>query len=285
MTIVLVYNPHSGSALPLSELRKMCAAHGIEVKEFIAINHGFEKRLQKYIRKDQIIAVVGGDGTVGSVAAHLVNTSAILAPLPGGTLNHFTKDLGVPQDLDEAFKGLKRGKVTPIDTSTINGVIFLNNSSIGIYPSSLKVRDQLEKGRSNKYVSMIIGSIYAFTHYKTFRVTIEGKKYKTPFIFVGNNDYHLRNPSGPGRKKLDEGMLSAYMLLARSRMAMFAVLGNALIGKLRQDKKVKTWKTTELHIETRHKTVDVSHDGELTTLKSPLEYKLLPKSLRIIGSS
>src|SRR5438094_5337964 len=51
-----------------------------------------------------IIVAAGGDGTVSTVASALVGTDRTLGVLPSGTLNHFAKDLGIPQDLESAAK-------------------------------------------------------------------------------------------------------------------------------------------------------------------------------------
>lgn len=68
MKIVLVFNPKSGSALSKSELNKKCKNAGIKVEKFVAIEDGFEKKLQKYLDKKTYIAVIGGDGTISAVA-------------------------------------------------------------------------------------------------------------------------------------------------------------------------------------------------------------------------
>jgi diacylglycerol kinase family enzyme len=80
----------------------------------------------------------GGDGTVSTVASALVNTDKAFGVLPLGTLNHFAKDLGLPQDLEAAARSLLTGSTARVDAAEVNGRVFVNNSGLGIYPSIVR---------------------------------------------------------------------------------------------------------------------------------------------------
>src|SRR5688572_29637731 len=77
----------------------------------------------------------GGDGTIAAVAAKLLDTNKVLGVLPLGTFNYFAQRLGVPLDLDAALEILAAGEVARISVGEVNGRLFLNNSSIGLYPA------------------------------------------------------------------------------------------------------------------------------------------------------
>lgn len=282
MKIILVYNPHSGSAPNLDTLRKLCKQHGITIAAHIAVNDTYKEALRKHLRKDQIIAVVGGDGTISSVAALITGTRAILAPLPGGTLNHFTKDLGVPQDLDQAIAALNTMKPRAIDVASVNDVVFLNNSSIGLYPSSLATREELQSKKLTKWYAALIGSIRALVKYRTYTVTIDKETFKTPFLFVGNNDYHLTDP-GTSRDDLTQGVLSIYAVATASRRELIGIALRALVGQLRTSSEFKLWRTSQITVHTKKSRVHVSRDGELENLVTPLTYKIIPSSLRVLA--
>ena len=79
----------------------------------------------------------GGDGTLSTGAAALLGSHKPLGILPLGSLNHFARDVGIPLDLDQAVETIERGYVTEVDVGEVNGRIFLNNSSIGLYPSAV----------------------------------------------------------------------------------------------------------------------------------------------------
>lgn len=284
MKVIFVYNPHSGSALAVDELRAKSKSHGITVEKFIPIGDGFEKKLKSCAKKDQIIAAIGGDGTLSSVAGVLAGTEAIMAPLSGGTLNHFTKDLGISQDLDEALSNLTKSKAKKIDVASVNDSIFINNSSIGIYPSSLQTRDRFEN-HLGKWPAAVIGSMRAFFRYRSYEVTVSGKRLKTPFLFVGNNDYRFNTLNKTGRTKLDAGVLSVYTIVATNRFSLLPLIGQAIAGRLKDSEHIEVWRAKQVTIHTKRKTLAVSRDGELERLKTPLEYEIIAGSLRVIGSS
>ena len=101
-------------------------------------------------RGDALLIVGGGDGTISAAASALVGTKTKLGILPLGTLNHFSRDLGIPADLDEAAKLIATGKERRVDVGEMNKRLFINNSAIGLYPLMVVDRDlqQSRLGRS-----------------------------------------------------------------------------------------------------------------------------------------
>src|SRR6202043_1680424 len=95
--------------------------------------------------RTSIVVAAGGDGTVSGVAAGLVGTPATLGVLPVGTLNHFAKDLGIPLSLEKAVATIAAPRVGAIDVGRVNERVFLNNSSIGIYPNIIEAREELRR--------------------------------------------------------------------------------------------------------------------------------------------
>lgn len=277
-----VYNPRSGSALPLSELRKKCKTAGLEIKKFVPIDSDTSRKLARPIARGDIIAVLGGDGTINSLANMLAGTQAIMAPLSGGTLNHFTKDVGVSQNLDEALARLKKAKVRKIDTVMTNDMYFLNNSQLGLYPYSLQIRGELE-GKYGKWRSAVVGVAMSFIRFHMYHIEIKGKDYRTPFVFVGNNNFGLERLGMPGRTKLDGGVMCVYIAKTHTRIGIAKLFVRALVGSLKDDQEFEALKIKDsITITTKRHHLHVSHDGELSKIKTPIVYKLKPKSLRIL---
>ena len=82
------------------------------------------------------VLVSGGDGTIATAATALLGTSAELAILPGGTLTHFARDLGVSTEPAEALALAVQGESRGADVGFVNGRVFLNTSSVGASMSS-----------------------------------------------------------------------------------------------------------------------------------------------------
>lgn len=279
MRVVLVYNLGSGGHLNLRQLKKLFADANIEITDAIKVQSGFEKTLQSHIKRGVVVAAVGGDGTLSNVANLLKDTDAILMPLPGGTLNHFTKDLGIPQELSEALQYFTSAKKTKIDIGQVDGKTFINNSSIGIYSDSLFERDEHAK-KYGKWPAMILATITAFIRYRTYRVELNGKKYLTPLVFVGNNKYTLEGLAFT-RAGFHDGVLSVYIVRGTSRLNLFLALASLLRGRKNMPKKLKSFTTKEVTISTKRR-LHVSRDGEYEKMPSPLRYKIQKSSLWIL---
>src|SRR5689334_9454045 len=96
---------------------------------------------------DAVIAA-GGDGTVSAVAAGVVGSGAdvMVGVIPLGTLNHFSKDLGI-RDVETAIDAIAKGETRRVDVGEVNGRVFINNSSIGLYPEIVVERDQEQRAK------------------------------------------------------------------------------------------------------------------------------------------
>ena len=89
-----------------------------------------------------MLIAAGGDGTISTAAAALAGTDIPLGVLPFGTLNHFAKDLGVPLELEASVRNIIENNVTAVDVAEVNGRVFINNSSLGLYPDMVRDRER-----------------------------------------------------------------------------------------------------------------------------------------------
>ncbi|HSD71830.1 MAG TPA: diacylglycerol kinase family protein, partial [Thermoanaerobaculia bacterium] len=236
------------------------------------------------------IVAAGGDGSIGSVASVLAGTDKPLGVLPLGTLNHFSRDLGIPPDLDEAVRTVVRGRVARIDVGEVNGRIFVNNSGIGLYPRIVHHREQQrEKLGWGKWPAFVWATLHTLHRHRSLDVVLasDGREIRreTPFVFIGNNFYEMEGFDVGTRERLDRGELSAY-LAPGAKPADFLILAlRALLGRLRGSPGFEVLRTTELRIETRGDRARVANDGEIAMLPTPLRYRILPGALHVIVPS
>src|SRR3954470_9770908 len=92
-------------------------------------------------RGDPLLIVGGGDGTIAAAASALAGTGTSLGILPLGTLNHFARDLGIPNALNEAAKLIAAKTEKRVDVAEMNDRVFINNSAVGLYPLMVVDRD------------------------------------------------------------------------------------------------------------------------------------------------
>src|SRR5919199_4445320 len=119
------------------------------------------------------IVVAGGDGTIGTAARALVGTGVELGIVPGGTLNHFARDLGIPADPPTACEIAADETVTACaDAGGGNGRLFLNTSSVGAYVRLVRTRERLER-RLGYRIASVAAAIRVFVGIPSFGVELE----------------------------------------------------------------------------------------------------------------
>lgn len=233
-----------------------------------------------------IIVAGGGDGTISSVAAIVSEANKTFGVLPLGTLNNFSKDLGIPQDVAEAVRVIAEGNMIEIDLAEVNGRIFINNSSIGIYPRIVRKREQQERLGRGKWWAAFWAALRIFrvSRFLKVKIEVDGKSFwrKTPFVFVGNNQYEMDLYNIGRRPSLDEGKLSVYFLHRGGRWGVIMMLLRTLTGSVKQWRDFEEVLTDTVTIQTRRKRLPVAFDGEVSVLETPLHYKILPRALKVI---
>ena len=271
-------------------LERAFAACGLEAR--IAQAHDGEE-LKEFARsaleRDALAVVAGGgDGTVNAVASQLVGTRHALGILPLGTLNHFAKDLHIPLELEDAARVVCEGHEVSVDVGEVNGQIFINNSGLGLYPHIVRRREKLqEQMGSGKWPAFFRAALSVLRRYPflSVRLNVDGQEIvrKTPFVFIGNNEYEMESLDIGARRCLDAGHLSLYVTHRTGRLGLLWLALRALFGRLRQAKDFDALCAKEIRVETRRpRRLPVATDGEVTLMTTPLHYRVRPGALRVI---
>jgi len=239
-------------------------------------------------RGDALLIVGGGDGTISAAASALVGTKTKLGILPLGTLNHFSRDLGIPADLGEAAKLIAAGSEKRVDVAEMNGRIFINNSAIGLYPLMVVDRDLQRKrlGRS-KRLAMLVASLRALARFNHQRLTLtvndEKARIDTPLLFVGNNDYRLDIGAPGQRESLDDGELCVLVMRKKTRTGLIGASIRALFDRTRSDDMVRIDSVERLRVGSHRGQLAVSLDGEVVRSAPPLDYRIRKQALTVIA--
>jgi diacylglycerol kinase family enzyme len=236
--------------------------------------------------RGDIIVAAGGDGTVSTVAAVAVERGATLGVLPMGTLNHFAKDAGVPQDLDAAVAAIVAGTRRDVDVAEVNGRIFINNSSVGIYPRLVWEREMEQRRGRRKSTAFAIAMVRTWRRYRTLVARLQvddaGAMVRTPFVFVGNNEYKAEGFELGGRTNLDEGRLSVFLAPECGQYEFLMLPFRALAKRLRTGAPFVGFGAESVSVSVPYPRVSVARDGEVEIMQSPLVYRIRPRALRII---
>src|SRR5215217_4154167 len=234
----------------------------------------------------KVIVAGGGDGTVSAVASTVIGSDKVLGILPLGTLNHFARDMRIPSELEAAARAIVAGHTTEVDVAEVNNRIFLNNSSLGLYPIIVREREKRQRLGFSKWPAFVWAVIQALRRYPFLEVRLcvddEFVDRTTPFVFIGNNEYAMDLLNIGVRDRLDRGVLSVYITDRIGRWRLLGLAFRAVAGRLRNDKDFLAISSDQVKIETRHKRLRVAFDGEIEVLQPPLEYQIRRRALRVI---
>ena len=273
----------------LDSIKQLFKKHNLDA-EFLIPKHRTD--IARLARKAsngnyRIVVAGGGDGTVNTVASEILGTDKVLGVLPMGTLNHFALDLGIPLLIDQAIAVIAEGEQANVDVGDVNGNIFINNSSIGLYPAMVRYRMNHQKIGYGKWSALAKAIPMVLRRYPMFSFRLKTKDHhdlsgRTPFVFIGNNEYQLEGTNFGRRNCLADGNLCLFVASEVSRFGLIRLAIQALFGRLREAKDFSTMVSSDILIETRRKRLRVAADGEIMWLQSPLHYRIRPSALKVI---
>lgn len=279
----LFLNPAAGNAAQVHEAAR--DAGGFEILRVPpdemtqAARHAIEAGARR-------IAVAGGDGTVSAVAAAVARTDVELAVIPAGTFNHFARDNGIPTDLRAACALATTGRVIDADVAWVNGRLFLNTSSVGVYANFVRVRERLEP-KLGYWGSAIVALIRTLVRVKPFNLWFETadlqRPYVTPLVFIGLGARELKLPTLGNRVEHGERGLHVLIVRGRTRARLVALAFAAAARGTRAVSRtphLDGFMVDHCTIEQKHSTVAV--DGEIVTLESPLHYEFGRGALKLV---
>jgi diacylglycerol kinase family enzyme len=288
-TIRVLLNGKAGGGHAPEELSRAFRDGGVE-PELVAARPGEDVReLAQRALEDRpsILVAAGGDGTVSAIAGVVRGTDTALGVVPMGTLNHFARDLRIPLELDKAVRTIAAGRRVAVDTGDVNGLCFLNNSSLGLYPDIVRERKRQQRrlGRS-KRSAMLWATLAALNRPPLLELDLELPQRRevcsAPFIFIGNNEYVMEGFSIGTRKRLDAGRLSVYTTHRAGRASLIMLALRALFGRLRQAEDFVAFSVKSLRVAGWRSDLVVAHDGEVSRMQTPLEFRIRPRSLNVI---
>ena len=286
--VIVTANAGSGfGAENFGSLADLFDARGVDANVHLASDGPEISRLARQaVESADVIVAGGGDGTVSTIASIVASAGKTLGVLPLGTLNNFSKDLGIPQSIAEAVGIVADGTAKQIDLAEVNGHVFINNSSIGLYPQMVLHRVEHQRLGRGKWHAAFWAALQMFrlSPFLKVRIDINNKTFlrKTPFVFVGNNEYEMDLYNIGRRVSLHDGVLSVYFLHRGGRLGVSLLLYHTLFGQLKQWEDFEEVDTDKLTIQTRKKKLHVAVDGEVREMRSPLNYRILPKALNVI---
>lgn len=237
------------------------------------------------------VVAAGGDGTLNAVAAAALKEDVPFGALPQGTFNYFGRSYSIPTDIEAAAQTLLRAVPRRVPVGLVNGMPFLVNASLGLYPELLEDREQYKQrlGR-NRAVAAAAGLTTLMREHRQLHLTVElgdrTRVLRTPTLFVGLNRLQLDRlglvdddaigcsrllavalpPVGPGE------------LLWLALRGAFGTLGE--VDKL--DRFAFRSMTVRPWLPYGRSRIKVAMDGEIRWLRAPLKFEMAPNALQLL---
>ena len=280
---VLIMNPHSGAGKANPEFAAAAQAKGIETV-MLAAGDDLETLARDAIAGGaDVIGMAGGDGSQALVAGVASEHDVPFVCIPAGTRNHFALDLGIDRaDVIGALDAFTDGYERRVDLGRVNGRIFVNNVSFGVYAAIVQSDEYRDAklGTAAKMLPELLGP-----DFDPFDFELDGPDSidgcKPDLILVSNNAYKLEGVGGLGtRARLDQGVLGIIVIDVRSAAELTQLVTLSSAGRGSTSSGWHEWTAPTLELRSG-RPVDAGIDGEAVTLEAPVRLEIVPGAIRV----
>jgi diacylglycerol kinase family enzyme len=281
---VLLMNPRSGGGkVAKFALEQEARRRGIEP---VLLGPGDDLEVlarEAIARGADVLGMAGGDGSQALVASIASEHGLPFVCIPAGTRNHFALDLGVDRDdvvgsLDAFVEGYER----TIDLARVNGRIFVNNVSLGVYAEVVQ-SDEYRDAKLQTAADMLPRLLGPDAEHFSFELDKPSGEllHGASLVLVSNNVYALERIGGFGtRARVDEGVLGVVALQVDGPAAVTQLVACEAAGRVASYRGWHEWRTPTLEIRADGD-IAVGVDGEALRFASPLRFEILPGALRV----
>jgi diacylglycerol kinase family enzyme len=271
---VMFWNPKSGDGKALAAgLAGAAEARGIKPIELRRDDDLGQLVLNEVDSGADALAAAGGDGTQAIVAAIAAEHDLPFACIPAGTRNHFALDLGVDRDdLIGSLDAFTNGGEKRVDLGEVNGRVFVNNVSLGLYAEAVQNEDY----RGAKLRTLLdMAPEVAGPDGSGLELDWAGdgdqRSEDAVAILISNNRYRVARLLSSGtRPSIEDGLLGVTVFETATPGP-----GDGLLRRPWRE-----WTTPEIELDAPGP-VAAGIDGEATMLEAPLHFRIRPHALRV----
>jgi undecaprenyl-diphosphatase len=212
------------------------------------------------------IGAAGGDGTINAAVEAALAADLPLLVIPGGTLNHFARALRV-DTVEDALLAARTGTGRLVDVAAVDPVnagrrVFVNNSSIGVYPELVALRERLED-RLGKWPAAAVALAVVLARSAPTTVSVAGRRRSVWLLFAGNCVYTEHGTGPLSRRRLDDGNLDVRLLGADRRWSRTRLVGAVLARRLDHSDALEQQTVDRLRVLATDASISVARDGEI----------------------
>ncbi|WBO68493.1 bifunctional phosphatase PAP2/diacylglycerol kinase family protein [Streptomyces camelliae] len=277
--LVVVANTAAGRAESVRALQAVLP----EAEVVLCEPSRLRAELDRATARARVLGVCGGDGTVNAAAEVAVRRGLPLAVLPGGTLNHFARDLGV-EGVRDLGRALARGHAVRVDVGrfTSGGTrgLFLNNCSLGVYPELVRERDRWSH-RIGGWPAGVLAALHVLRAGRhPLTAELDGCVRPLWLLYAGNGIYRRRGLDPGHRDDLADGRLDVRVVHGGRHPAL-RLLAAAVAGPLSRSRSHAAVQRDRLTVTGLPPGTLLAHDGEVTGVDGTVTLEKLPEALTV----
>lgn len=239
----------------LPNIESACKKRSIDYEiRYVEENYTTAQIAEEYKDTENIIYVVGGDGTITTTLKSIVGTNNKLGIIPAGSGN----------DTYRTIKKLPKGE-SVIDLGKINDTYFINVACTGVDAEVANNVDILRKTKiptSQLYNASIV---YTFVKFKPKKVklktNIKDIEGKYTILSICNGGYYGGGFNIAPKSQLTDGLLDIYYAEEMPKLKMIPLILKVKNGKHEGKRKVHKFRTNHVEIELEEN-VTFNVDGE-----------------------
>ena len=288
---VLLCNPWSGGGkVERFGLVELAGQLGVEV---VMLDHGLDlEQLARdaVTRGADCLGMAGGDGSQALVASIAIEHGLPFVCVSAGTRNHFALDLGLDRDDPRASMAAFVDAVERrVDHATVNGRLFVNNVSLGIYATVVQ-RDEYRDAKAATFASSLPELLGPGTEPFDLQFSepdgrgVGGREVDGAFlVLVSNNPYVIgAELDNFQRRSLDSGLLGVVAVDAPGAGEAARLVAASAAGLRRRSRYWHEFTCSEFEIRSRSGRAFVGVDGEALEMDTPLRFEMHPRALRLL---
>jgi diacylglycerol kinase family enzyme len=281
---VLIMNLKSGGGkAERFRLAELCGQRGIEA---IVLHPGDNLRQlaeDAVARGADLLGMAGGDGSQALVASVASQHGVPFVVVPAGTRNHFALDLGLDRDdVPGALDAYEDGVDSVVDLAEVNGRIFVNNASMGVYAKIVQSADYRDT-KMQTTAAMLPELLGPQAKPLDLRFTLpSGEEAVTAqLLLVSNNPYELAHLRGGGsRARIDGGELGIAFAKVDTAAEAEKLAALEAAGRVQHFASWHEWTAPEFEVRSAAP-VEIGVDGEALSLQAPLHFVSRPGALTV----
>lgn len=237
------------------------------------------------------IIAAGGDGTIMTVAGAVAGTGRRFGVLALGTFNYFARGLGIPFDPEEAAKVILRGETRPLSLGEVNGQLFINNASLGVYPAILRARedDYLRWGRRQMAAHWSAAKTFLKFQrplYLNIRADDEEPmRVTTPLLFAARSSYQLDSFGLVGADCVKSGRFAVFVAPDEGRRGLFTKAWRLVRSTMEEGRDFQLVCCETLTVAARSRHLTVACDGEKFRMRTPLTFRMVHDAISVLAPS